>query len=453
MRRLPIVAFLFICANASALGPHEIAVLVNKNSQASIEIANHFIHLRKIPPQNVVFLSLPDSVLASAAEISPEDFTAQIWDPARKAIRDRRIEDHILAWIYSADFPVRITSDPPVSLQGITLVRNKLPDAEQITGGTYLSPLFRGPDKLNGPSGESITLERFTPLLLGSMPLPSMMLAYTGARGMTTEQAIHCLKQGTASDRSLPSDGVYFVTNDNIRSTCRAWQYPSAQSDLQRLGVASEITTGMPGRARAVIGLLSGTVTVDAPGSGTYLPGAMAEHLTSFAAFFHDPDQSVLTEWLRAGATASAGTVVEPRSIWTKFPAARFFAHYASGCTMIESFYESIRCPLETLLVGEPLARPWAQPMELTVVNLQEEDKPIKGKAEFMATAWPGMGQPTPEMLFLMDGRALAHPAGDPHLEMDTVPLTDGYHEIRVIAYARQQVRHQSCATVGFEVA
>jgi uncharacterized protein (TIGR03790 family) len=442
-----------LCGRASALGPHEVAVLVNRNSQASLEIANHFIHLRKIPPANVVILDLPPSVLEAASEMSPEDFTKHIWEPARKAIRDRRIEDHILAWVYSADFPVRITSDPPVSLQGITFVRNELPEPAQISDGLYLSPLFRGPDKQVGPAGESISFERFTPMLRQAMPLPSMMLSHTGARGLTAEESVALLKRGASSDRSAPSDGVFWVTNSDIRSRCRDWQFEAVQNELRARKVASDLVTNVPGRGRATIGLQLGQAWVDAPYAASFLPGAMAEHLTSFGALFHDPDQSKLTEWLRAGATASAGTVTEPRSIWSKFPAGRFFTHYATGCTMIESFFQSVRCPLQLLVVGEPLAKPWAEPVELTVVNLGDEDEPVKGDADFLATVWAGMDQPTPEMLFLLDGRAVPHPAGDPQLKLDTRQLTDGYHELRVIAYARQQVRHQSFATSGFEVA
>ncbi|MFH0908930.1 MAG: hypothetical protein V1929_09220 [bacterium] len=435
-----------------ALGPHEVAVLVNKNSPRSLEVANYFVHLRHIPPQNIVLLHLPDSVLEPEATMSPEDFTKLIWDPARKVIRERRIEDHILAWIYSADFPVRITSDPEVSLQGITFARNTLPDTAMIKDGTYLSALFRGPDKVDGPEGDSITFERFTPLLRQAMPLPSMMLGFTGSRGMPVDQVVRNIKYGVVSDNSSPSPAVTFVVSDDVRSRCREWQFPRVQSTLKSRGINAVITSNAPSKETALMGLQMGTSWPAPEQTGSFLPGAMAEHLTSFAALFDAPEQAVLTEWLRAGATASAGTVTEPLSIWMKFPHARFFDHYASGCTMIESFFLSIRSPMQILLVGEPLARPWGQPMEITLVNLSDESKPVEGEADFMATLWPGLGQPNPELLFLLDGRAVMHAATDPQLKIDTRPLTDGYHELRVIAYARQQVRHQSYATAGFEV-
>ena len=40
-----------------ALSPHEVALIVNESSQDSMELANHYCNIRKIPPQNVFYLS------------------------------------------------------------------------------------------------------------------------------------------------------------------------------------------------------------------------------------------------------------------------------------------------------------------------------------------------------------------------------------------------------------
>ena len=41
---------------------------------------------------------------------------------------------------------------------------------------------------------------------------------------------------------------------------------------------------------------------------GSYAPGAVAEHLTSWSAEFQRP-QTKCTEWLEAGVTATSGSV------------------------------------------------------------------------------------------------------------------------------------------------
>ena len=59
---LATVAFCSIIAapDVLALGPHEIVVLVNTNSDRSVRVAQEFVTLRSVPDANVVELSLPD---------------------------------------------------------------------------------------------------------------------------------------------------------------------------------------------------------------------------------------------------------------------------------------------------------------------------------------------------------------------------------------------------------
>ena len=93
----------------------------------------------------------------------------------------------------------------------------------------------------------------------------------------------------------------------------------------------------------------------------TILPGAICEHFTSFGGDMHAAaGQTPLSEWLRYGAAAASGTVTEPYAIANKFPAPMMQVHYARGCTVAESFYQSVLCPYQLLIVGDPLCRPWA---------------------------------------------------------------------------------------------
>jgi uncharacterized protein (TIGR03790 family) len=334
-------AWLAAAVSGHALGPHELVLLVNGNSPRSVEVANHYARLRRVPPSNIVFLSLPDSVLAPQAEMSSADFTRLVWEPANRAVDERGIRDHVLAWVYSADFPVRIAADPPVSLTGLTFVRNRLPPAEHIRKGTYVSPLFRGPDTQDGPVGGTLSLEQFAMALGTNMPLPAMVLGHAGARGLTVDEVVACLRRGAASDASSPKGTVYFCVNEDIRSKCRDWQFAPAAEELKQIGQAAVISPSLPARGSPVAGLLAGISMLEVKDAGTLLPGSIASHLTSFGAYFEDPKMTVLTEWIQAGAVASDGTVTEPMAVWTKFPSARLFAHYARGCTALESWWVS----------------------------------------------------------------------------------------------------------------
>ena len=437
--RVIIIVFLAVLLKqAMALGPHEVLILANDRSANSIEIAKEYARLRGIPEVNIVRLGFSAELTAKFPSISPDEFSKFIWNPVMQAMKARGIDDHILAWVYSTDFPTAIVFDPVISIQGLTFLRNRLPEKDKVYRGTYLSPLFAGPDNQGSDGFSSQTFDVHREWLGEDMPLPSMMLGYTGEMGNTKEDVLKCLGRGAGSDGTAPAGTVYFVTNGDVRSSCRAWQFPRAVSELQRHGVNSVITNEFPAGAK-IIGLMTGSAWVSPEaGANTYLAGAMAEHLTSAAGVFNSGDQTKLTAWIQAGATASAGTVTEPLSIWNKFPCARFYVHYAAGCTMIESFFQSIRCPLQILLVGDPLARPWGRKGEVILDGLDSEA--VAGMIKVTADVKCSDESSYRNFMFLLDGKVVGH---DMILHLNTAELPEGAHMLRAVAYKTGFARNQ----------
>lgn len=433
---------------AMALGPHEILVLVNSRSPDSVTVAREFVKLRKVPAVNVVRLELPASFTgpAPAAAMSDSDFTGFIWTPAVRAMRKRGIAEHILAWVYSTDFPVMIETHPPISIQGITFMRNRPVDSEQAQNGTYTSPFFTGPSAPGGTVYFPQTFDVYRRWLGNDMPLPSMMLGYTGARGNSIKTVLQSLENGALSDGVAPTGTIYLVKSDDVRSRCRDWQFNDARRELRNLHVNVVVTNLFPAGKQDIMGLLMGAPSVDPEQNNRYLPGCMAEHLTSQAAEFSAANQTKLNAWIKAGATASAGTVTEPLAIWTKFPGARFFVHYVSGCSMIESFFQSIRCPLQILLVGDPLAQPWAPGAELVMRGITNEN--VSGIVSLRAEVSAEPGNHYSKFAFLLDGRPVLTAARDKDepansLKLDTTKFEDGPHTLRAIAYRTGLVRTQ----------
>lgn len=439
-------------AAAPALGPHEMLVLVNRDSPRSLELANHYAHLRQIPPENIVAVSLPPVATSPQAFISRDDFTRLIWEPVQSALRERRLEDHILALAYSADFPVLIAGDPEVSLTGLTHVRNRLPEAEAIRKGTYASRLFAGPGMDLQRRGTSGSLEQYASRLLTDMPLPSMLLAHTGARGESTRQAIRRLESGMKQQGSPLSGQVFFLTSDDIRTQCRSWQFEDAAAELKRLGQSAQIlplAEATP--ASTAWGIMAGAAVLDPARLPRLVPGSLAEHLTSYAAIFYGHTyQTKLSAWLQAGAAGSAGTVTEPMSIWTKFPHARMFVHYASGCTLLESLAQAVACPLQLVAIGDPLLAPWTRPQGLSLIQLSDQSEGLKGMVEFAASSWAGGLSRDSRVLFLIDGRTVLSAGDPPMARIDTALLADGWHEVRAVVYSGGAVRHQGFAVQGF---
>ena len=444
----PVLACLLIVRSAFALGPHEILLLVNGRSPDSIEIGKAYAELRGVPESNVVRLALPFETEDWNHTVDHEAFTRSIWKPATRIMKKRGLEGQILAWVYSVDFPIRLSTATPISIQGITFLRNRLPDPGDVRHATYHSPLFAGPSSRQGLPHRTQTFDRYKVWLREDMPLPSMMLGHRGKNGNTLAEIRRCLNRGAASDGTRPSGTVYFIQSEDVRSKCRQWQLRGANDDLTKLGLSVVIGHGKPAPLQDVIGLQMGTPNVKTD-RHTFLPGAMAEHLTSAAAVFHQDHQTKLTSWIRAGATASCGTVSEPYAIWEKFPTAHFYYHYASGATMIESFYQSIKSPLQILLVGDPLASPWGAPE----VSMSLEGTDGLGILEITA-ARPVVHTSALEFwaarfIYLVDGRFI-HEGHS--VVIERASFTPGRHLLRTIAQSAGLVGHQAYHDHAFTV-
>jgi len=438
--RILLTVFLIIPMLAQqvfALGPHEVLLLVNEESKDSVEIADEYAKLRSIPAVNIVRLRLP--VETALTSITRKDFTRLIWEPVTSEIAKRGIDDHILAWVYSVDFPSAVNFDPQLSIQGLTFLRNRLPDSDATMKGRYISPLFCGPDNPDGGAFSSQSFDVYRAWMGKDMPVPSMVLGCMGERGNTRDIVLKCLRRGATSDGTMPTGTVYFVTGEDVRAVCRAWQYPRAVKDLRTLGVRGVISSKLPSGDQRILGVMCGMVEVKPEeGWNAFLPGSMAEHLTSAAGIFASANQTKLSAWIKAGATASAGAVTEPYCLWTKFPSARFYVHYAKGCTVMESFYQSIRCPLQLLLAGDPLASPWAPKGDVELAGLEKET--ISGVVKLTAGVHSAQKSSYRKFMFLVDGRVVGN---ESVLLLDAAALGKGAHTVRAVAYSTGSLRHQ----------
>jgi len=431
-----------------SLGPHEVVVVVNERSARSIAVAKTYARMRDIPSINLVRLALPWKEGQVPLRISPEDFTQFIWKPARQEVQSRRLEPQILAWVYSIDFPVAVGTNPTVSLTGLTFLRNHMPSRVEADDVKYASPLFAGPspgDVMREPQSFDVCRDGLGPY----MPLPAMMLGFAGERGNSPDVILAGLERARQADATYPRGTVYFVTNSDIRSTCRQWQFEEVVRELGTLQVRAVVTNAVPSGADDLMGVMMGIADVQPFAPGTvFRPGCMAEHLTSSGAVFGDPRQTKISAWVSAGASLTAGAVVEPRSIWQKFPHARFFVHYAGGATGIESFYQSVRCPLQLLMLGDPLVAPWKSSDGLmafdNLPSVIRHDQPFSVVPRVEKTA-----RKYDRMMYLMDGVRVGE---GPHLTWPAGSLPEGPHTLRVVAYGDGLVRPQIFGEFRFQV-
>jgi hypothetical protein len=103
-----------------------------------------------------------------------------------------------------------------------------------------------------------------------------------------------------------------------------------------------------------------------------FVPGAMADNLTSYGGLLFQDSSGMTTIpfLLGVGAAGSYGTVTEPCNYLEKFPSPQNYFYQARGFSLAECYYMSVTNPYEGLMVGEPLAAPFAQPASGAWMNL-----------------------------------------------------------------------------------
>jgi uncharacterized protein (TIGR03790 family) len=462
-------------------GPENVLLLVNLNSDSSKTIANHYIELRKIPPVNVVYIDWKGGLETCNAKI----FVSQVLQPAIKAIENRRLAAQIDYLVYSSDFPWRVELKPLFPDE--KFVENFQPIGS-LTGVTYLAPYVMGekpnpavvmpsvnwyvpkPNEKNlltcaeigdvpsrgfrsrylwDRSGERTQVDR-----QGQQYLLSTCLGVTQGRANTVAEVIAYLKRAKEADGTRPRGTIYFMRNNNIRSQTRHACFAGAAAAIEREGVQARVLEGtIPRGARDVMAIMAGTDTFDiAAANNVILPGAICEHLTSAGGILSTRGyQTPLTDFLRQGAAGASGTVVEPHAIQAKFPLPSLPLHYVRGCSLAESFYQSISGPYQLLIVGDPLCQPWATFPTVAMQGIQP-DQEVSGTVNLTLSGKPAAGHKLNALELFVDGRLIARAIEGNPVTLNTTNLADGYHELRVVGAHDDAIETRGRTVVPFLV-
>jgi uncharacterized protein (TIGR03790 family) len=326
----------------------DLAVLIRSGDATSEAIGLAYQQARGIPEANMIRLSV-NTITARGDVISSTDFATL------KTTLDARLPASVQATLVTWTQPSRV--EGPTCSMGITSALAFGFSANRCGACAATTP---------SPYYNSNSSRPFTDLGLR----PSMML---GASTMAQAQTL--IARGVAADGSLVGatgtargQGVFVRTTDPARSV--RWSDFGQAAALAVPGINMQFVDNGTGTGSDVISnqtnvmfYLTGLFAVPQITSNRYLPGAVADHLTSTGGYLPDGNgQMPITDWLNAGATASYGTVEEPCNFSEKFPRATVLvSRYIKGETLIEAYWKSVAWPGQGLFVGEPLARPWGR--------------------------------------------------------------------------------------------
>jgi uncharacterized protein (TIGR03790 family) len=323
------------------LGPSDLGLIINTADPYSVAVGEFYAQARHLSDAQVLRLRLP-----LHAALTPQEFNAfeaqvnERFGTATQAL--------VLAW----RMPYAVSCN---SITGaLALGYDAALCANTCAKPSRVSPYF-------GASSQR-------PFQDLKMRL-SMLLA---ARDVRAAQAL--IRRGVAADHSLglrgaPSAHAYFVeTTDRARSVRAPLSPPNGV--LKGLGIQVH-TTAIEGDAQAlphvsrVLIYQTGVRRLEQPNTlnDVWVPGALADHLTSYGGQLDEtsPQMSAL-QWIALGATASYGTVTEPCSHPEKFPHPQLLLFsYMQGSTALEAYWRSVAWPQQGVMVGEPLAAPFAR--------------------------------------------------------------------------------------------
>ncbi len=316
----------------SRLQPEDVAVIYNLHDAQSEEVARYYVQARQIPNSHLIGVALPKTAKDSLSVAEFEALKAQI---------DAKLQQQqVLLMVWRTPFAVQCNGLTSALTLGLDLNQCK-----KTCDPGRDNPYFNSPS-LRPWADHHLRL--------------AMLLPIT-----TVDQAKALIDRGLLSEFTLnDSQGFFLKTSDAARSKPREPFFPPDGLTIKSKKIVMHtLTAETLSRESGVMFYFTGRVKVEGLDTNTYLPGAVGDHLTSTGGILHDNQgQMPATRWLDAGMSGSYGTVSEPCNYWQKFPNPMvMMSHYLAGETLIEAYWKSIKWPMQGVLIGDPMAKPFAK--------------------------------------------------------------------------------------------
>ena len=337
--RAVLIAFLLLSAasglaraqfvTGSSLQSSQLAIVVNDDDPSSVEVGEYYRRRRDIPERNVVHVKIPNA--------------PQRLEVARFRLLKAEIDEQLGPEIQA----VLMVWTAPYAV-----------DCNSITGAYSLGFDAAQCAKTCAAGRPSAYFNAASKRPFSEYGMRLSMLLPTES----VEEAKALIDRGVASGfKIVPASAYYLVTSEAARNSRASFFPPSGRIAARKLStklLKSDVLEG----AHDIVIYQTGMAHVDKLDTLKFVPGALADHLTSLGGDLLGEGQMSSLRWLEAGATASYGSVSEPCNHWQKFPnPSVLLKHYVQGDSAIEAYWKSVAWPTQGLFIGEPLAAPYRQ--------------------------------------------------------------------------------------------
>lgn len=312
--------------------PQQVAIVINTDDAESRLIAEYYRVKRNIPEKNIIEISMP----SNRNSIGEEEFSF-LFSQVKKQTPDT-VQYYALAW--RKPYKVKCMSITSAFAYGFN--------------EAFCAKGCKPTRRSDYYDSDSVMPNRDFKIR------PSMMLA-----GSSLQQVYEMIDRGVSSDGMMlstkrPDAAAYLMRTTDKARNVRARRYDVIEKLLSKNINIEQVSSNVLQDKKDVMFYFTGLSKVEKIDTNGFLPGAIADHLTSSGGQLFGRRQMSIFRWLDAGATASYGTVVEPCAFTQKFPNPGIvIERYTSGESLIEAYWKSVAWPGQGVFVGELMAAPY----------------------------------------------------------------------------------------------
>ena len=317
----------FIELPKTGLTSSDLAVVYLKGDKKSEAIARYYQKRRNIPARNIVAINLD----AKKTVIGPGKFAVQ------KKLLDSQLDDSVQALALAWSKPYQVGC---MSMSAAFTFGYNVAYCSSSCTKTRTSPYYH-----------SMSVAPYRDFKIR----PTMMLA-----AADVDDAITLIDRGVAADDTQPLARAFLLTTADKRRSVRNVFFDEIRKHFANIYDVQILNANGIQNRNDILFYFTGAVSVPHLNTLTFLPGAMADHLTSAGGQLTDSSQMSAMRWLEAGATGSYGAAIEPCNFVEKFPNPLLaMRHYSYGSTILEAYWKSVYMPGQGNFIGEPLASPF----------------------------------------------------------------------------------------------